>query len=146
MGWLAVAGGAMSIVLVAFIVESVASSPRTEAAPSATRATAPKPTSTPTEVVVTASASVAPPPAQSTTVYMDWSAGTVSSGPRSRASVFAQAEAMSIAGDSAGARALLEPRVFSTARASDEEVNLLRGICKAQHDRNCTAAIAAKYK
>jgi hypothetical protein len=139
-GVLAVAGGAISIVLVAFIVESVAS-PRAETAPSVTRAPTAKPT-VPTEVYMNAPPSASP----STTVYMDWSAAEVTSAStRPRGSVFSQASALATHGDAAGARALLEPRVFGSGRATDDEVNLLRGLCKAQHDKHCVAAIAAKY-
>ena len=60
---------------------------------------------------------------------------------------FSQAQALTLANppDNAGARALLEPRVFGAGKASTEEVNLLKGICRSQHDRNCVAAIAQKY-
>ncbi len=62
--------------------------------------------------------------------------------------VFAQAQALTLSNppDNAGARALLEPRVFGAGKASQEEVNLLKGICRSQHDRNCVAAIAQKYQ
>jgi hypothetical protein len=60
-------------------------------------------------------------------------------------SVFNQASALATSGDTAGARALLEPRVFGSGHATPDEVNLLKGICKAQHDKSCTAAIGAKY-
>ncbi len=65
--------------------------------------------------------------------------------PTGGGSVLAQASALSLAGDQSGARALLEPRVFGAGRASPEEVSLLRGICKSQHDRTCISTIAQKY-
>ena len=33
----------------------------------------------------------------------------------------------------------------AAAHATSDEVGLLRGICKSQHDKSCTAAIGAKY-
>jgi len=65
--------------------------------------------------------------------------------PPTGGSVFSQASALATNGDNAGARALLEPRVFGSGKATPDEVNLLRGICKSQHDKSCTAAIGAKY-
>jgi hypothetical protein len=59
-------------------------------------------------------------------------------------SVFAQASVLATNNDLAGARALLEPRVFA-GRAGPDEVGLLKGICKTQHDKMCTSAIASKY-
>jgi hypothetical protein len=59
-------------------------------------------------------------------------------------SVFAQAQTLSLNGDQAGARQLLEPRVFG-GHANGDEVKLLHGICKAQHDKACIAALDAKY-
>jgi pSer/pThr/pTyr-binding forkhead associated (FHA) protein len=58
--------------------------------------------------------------------------------------VLQQASALSLAGDNAGARALLEKDVFG-GRGSPEEVRLLKGICKAQHDKECIGAIDKKY-
>ena len=58
--------------------------------------------------------------------------------------VFATASTLATNGDLAGARALLEPRVFG-GRANGDEVKLLQGICKTQHDKMCTTAIASKY-
>jgi len=65
--------------------------------------------------------------------------------PTGGGSVFSQASALATNGDTAGARALLEPRVFGSGKATPEEINLLKGICKSQHDKSCTAAIATKY-
>ncbi len=64
--------------------------------------------------------------------------------PPTGGSVFSQASALAASGDNAGARALLEPRVFGAGKATPDEINLLKGICKTQRDRNCMAAIAAK--
>jgi len=58
--------------------------------------------------------------------------------------VLQQASALSLAGDNAGARALLEPRVFG-GHAGPQEVRMLKGICKAQHDKECIGAIEKKY-
>ncbi len=55
-----------------------------------------------------------------------------------------QASALLLAGDTAGARALLEPRVFG-GHASADEVRALEGACKAQHDAECLAALAKRY-
>jgi pSer/pThr/pTyr-binding forkhead associated (FHA) protein len=60
-------------------------------------------------------------------------------------SAFSQASALVTSGDNAGARALLEPRVFGAGKASSDEVSLLKGICRQQRDKNCVTAIAQKY-
>ncbi len=60
-------------------------------------------------------------------------------------SVFSTASSLVTSGDNAGARALLEPRVFGAGRATPDEVNLLKGICKAQHDKTCLSTITTKY-
>ena len=60
-------------------------------------------------------------------------------------SVYARASALTTRGNTAGARALLEPRVFAGAGTTDE-ADLLRGICKAQHDKACVARIPAGKK
>jgi hypothetical protein len=57
-----------------------------------------------------------------------------------------QATALSTSGDQAGARAILEPRVFGTGKGASDEVILLKNICKAQHDKTCLKAIAQKYR
>ncbi len=64
--------------------------------------------------------------------------------PHGGSNVLQQASALSLAGDNAGARALLEPHVFG-GHGSAEEVRMLKGICKAQHDKECVAAIEKKY-
>lgn len=64
--------------------------------------------------------------------------------PPAGGSVFSQASAMALNGDQAGARALLEPRVMG-GKASPDEVGLLKGICKAQGDKVCTAGIKKLY-
>lgn len=66
----------------------------------------------------------------------------VSHPPRSNA--LAQARALSLAGDNAGARTLLEPHVFG-GHGSPDEVRMLKGICKAQHDKGCIAEIDKNY-
>jgi hypothetical protein len=60
---------------------------------------------------------------------------------------YVQALNLSMSGDNAGARALLEPRVFGAGRdkGAPDEVALLRGICKTQKDKNCQTAITQKY-
>lgn len=62
-----------------------------------------------------------------------------------KGSVFAEATNLAINGDAAGARALLEPRVFGGGTPTRDEVMMLRGICKSQHDATCVAAISARY-
>ncbi|HEY1958022.1 MAG TPA: FHA domain-containing protein [Polyangiaceae bacterium] len=64
--------------------------------------------------------------------------------PHNGSNVLQQASALSLAGDNAGARALLEPHVFG-GHGAPEEVRMLKGICKAQHDKECVAAIEKKY-
>lgn len=59
-------------------------------------------------------------------------------------SVFSRASAMALNGDQAGARRLLEPRVMD-GKGSADEVGLLKGICKTQHDDACVAAIDKLY-
>lgn len=66
------------------------------------------------------------------------------SAPAHDGNLLEQASALSLAGDNAGARALLEPHVFG-GRGTSDEVRALRGICKAQHDTECVAAIAKRY-
>jgi serine/threonine-protein kinase len=159
---LAIIAGALAIVLVAVLVESAVS---THAEPPAVQAPAPKPTVT-TEVVyvnapqptttatataTTASATAAASPRGATTVYVERPTpltdpvATHVARSSGGGSVFSQAQSLSMSGDKSGARALLEPRVFGSGHASTDEVNLLRTICKAQHDRSCTASIGARY-
>jgi len=58
---------------------------------------------------------------------------------------YVQAQALNANGDAAGARAILEPRVFGTGKGANDEVTLLKTICKAQRDRPCLGTIAKKY-
>ena len=103
----------------------------TASAPSArTTATVPTgtttvtaPTGTGTGTVPTATASVKKPP--------------------TGGSVADQARAMLLT-DKAGARALLEPRVFGR-KATDEEAAMLYGICKEQRDTTCKTTIKEHY-
>ena len=98
----------------------------TQAAPSATSpqsTPAPRPTTVATAATAATVATVKSPPARS---------------PLDRAA------ALALNGDSAGARAILEPRVMS-GKGSTDEVNLLKGICKSQGDKVCTAAIKKLY-
>jgi len=105
--------------------------PTASTAPTATHtATAPPPTVTNTGTAT----STATAPTTTTTHR-----------PTGGANVFNQASQLSMSGDNAGARALLEPRVFGSGKATPEEVRLLKGICRAQHDKNCTTAIEQKY-
>jgi len=60
--------------------------------------------------------------------------------PSGGGSVFDKARTLSLAGDQQGARALLEPRVFG-GRGTSDEIELLKGICKAQHDKVCLSSI-----
>ena len=60
------------------------------------------------------------------------------------ASVFERASALVVNGDPSGARALLEPRVWS-GHAPNYEVMLLLGTCEAQHDQGCQTAIRQNY-
>ena len=55
-----------------------------------------------------------------------------------------QARAKITAGDNQGARTLLEPRVFS-GKASAEERDLLKAVCRTQGDKACVDMIATKY-
>jgi hypothetical protein len=59
---------------------------------------------------------------------------------------FIQATALATSGDAAGARAILEPRVFGSGKAASDEVGLLKSICKAQKDKSCLKVIASKYR
>jgi hypothetical protein len=63
----------------------------------------------------------------------------------SKESVAARAHGLMTRGNNVGARALLEPRVFG-GNATAEEISMLRGICKAQHDNPCIARIPAAKK
>jgi hypothetical protein len=66
--------------------------------------------------------------------------------PRPDGSMFATASTLVTNGDLGGARAVLEPRVFGPGdKATPPEVNLLRGICKTQHDAMCITAISQHY-
>ena len=105
--------------------------------PSATT-TAPAPTHTPIEPVHTTEPTHTGAPTATT-------APVATHRPSGGGSVFNQASQLSMGGDNAGARALLEPRVFGSGKATSDEVRLLKGICRAQHDKNCTAAIEQKY-
>jgi pSer/pThr/pTyr-binding forkhead associated (FHA) protein len=112
----------------------------------ATSATTPIPTTTNTmpsathtQVVPTATTTT------TTTAPTATATATHTARPTGGGSVFSQASALVTSGDNTGARALLEPRVFGAGHATADEVGLLRGICKAQHDKSCTAAISAKY-
>jgi hypothetical protein len=60
-------------------------------------------------------------------------------------SVYARAHALAARGNTVGARALLEPRVYGGDATSDE-ITMLRGICKAQHDKACITRIDQKKK
>jgi hypothetical protein len=103
-------------------------------------ATNPIPTATHTQAVPTNTATVTATATQPTATATATHTARPSGG-----NVFPQASALVTSGDPAGARALLEPRVFGSGHATTEEVNLLRGICKSQHDKSCTAAIGSKY-
>jgi hypothetical protein len=60
----------------------------------------------------------------------------------SKESVAARAHNLMTRGNTVGARALLEPRVYGGA-ATPEEISMLRGICKSQKDKPCLARIPA---
>lgn len=63
----------------------------------------------------------------------------------SKESVAARAHNLMARGNTVGARALLEPRVFG-GDATAEEISMLRGICKSQKDKPCIARIPAAKK
>jgi serine/threonine protein kinase len=63
--------------------------------------------------------------------------------PVAGASVAARARALATT-DPAAARALLEPRVFGR-KATDEEAQMLYGLCKAQRDATCKSTIKDHY-
>jgi hypothetical protein len=58
---------------------------------------------------------------------------------------FGKAQKLALAGKPAEARAILEPKVLD-GRASNEEVRLLREVCKTQGDRMCVALCNSKIK
>ncbi len=119
-----------------------------DAATSATgtsTAIVPLPTTTHSATVGTSTATTTSTTTSTTTATTPTTTATSHPHPPSGGSVFGQASALATSGDNAGARALLEPRVFGSGKATPDEVNLLRGICKSQHDKSCTAAISAKY-
>jgi pSer/pThr/pTyr-binding forkhead associated (FHA) protein len=111
----------------------------------ATSATTPIPTNTNPTPSATHTATAATNTATTTaTATQPTATATHTARPTGGGSQFAQASALVTSGDSQGARTLLEPRVFG-GHANADEVSLLRGICKSQHDKVCTAAISAKY-
>lgn len=87
-----------------------------------THTTATAPTTTSTATAPTATASIKKPPG---------------------GSVADQARALLLT-DKAGARLLLEPRVFGR-KATDEEAQMLYGICKEQRDTTCKSTIKSNY-
>jgi len=101
---------------------SVPSARTTATAPTGTTTTT-APTSTGTTTAPTATTSVRKPP--------------------TGGSVADQARALLLT-DKAGARALLEPRVFGR-KATDEEAQMLYGICKEQRDTGCKTTIKSNY-
>jgi len=103
--------------------------------------TGPIPTATHTQAVPTNTSTTTATATQPTATATH----TATARPPSGGSVFSQASALVTSGDNAGARALLEPRVFGSGHATGDEVKLLKGICKSQHDKSCTAAISSKY-
>ena len=56
-------------------------------------------------------------------------------------SIVLQAQALLESGDPAGARALLDPVVFGRNKPPKDAVKLMAGVCKAQKDRKCLAAV-----
>jgi hypothetical protein len=98
---------------------------------------APPPTTAPTH------SATAPGPTATVVVPVPTHTATAPH-PHNGSNVLQQASALSLAGDNAGARALLEPHVFG-GHGAPEEVRMLKGICKAQHDKECVAAIEKKY-
>jgi hypothetical protein len=63
--------------------------------------------------------------------------------PRRTGSVYARASELLERGDTAGARLLLQGRVFGRG-GTPAEARLLRGICKKQHDDACLDRIPAR--
>jgi hypothetical protein len=132
-----IAVGAVVSVLSAIAIWSVVAPPKLEAAPAAT--SAPAPTATMTSAPAVTASAIAP--AESTTVYMN----PTERKPDPRGSVFVRASALAKSGDLAAARLVLEPRVFGTSHATDDEVHLLRAICNSLHDTKCLAGITWRY-
>jgi hypothetical protein len=115
------------------------------------RATAPFTTSStaaddtpPPRSTTTTMASAAPPPHELTSAGPPLHEKPFRNHPFA-GTVFGQAAALAANGDNSGARALLDPIVLGEGRAEPEEVRLLQGICTAQHDKSCSAAISRKY-
>jgi pSer/pThr/pTyr-binding forkhead associated (FHA) protein len=99
--------------------------------------------------IVTTATTAPPPPVPTHTAPVHTAVSTATAVPTHTAhphssNVLQQASALSLAGDNAGARALLEPRVFR-GHGSPDEVRMLKGVCKAQHDKECIAAIEKLY-
>jgi hypothetical protein len=146
----------VGVVVAAFVVGASAMAIEWAVAPAATPPTmaappppppAPTPTVTP-EVIVHEHAPPAEPSTTSapdTTVYMERTTPPIPTTSASHGSVTKQAMRLLLTGDSAGARHLLEQRVFGPDLATPEEVKLLRGACKSEHDDNCLAAIERRY-
>ena len=117
--------------------------------PSATTSVAPPVSARPTNtgvIPVNTSTSVPTNTATATTSTATSTApsATTTHRPPTGGSVFAQASQMALNGDTSGARTLLEPRVMG-GKATPDEVNLLKGICKGQGDKVCTGAIKKLY-
>ena len=127
---------------------------RTAATPLPTYTPAPKPTpTTSTEEIAQAdtrpatTTATTTTPSASSTVYMEWPAnsGPAYLRPQPDGSMYWRATALRMKGDDAGARALLEPRVFGPGGATVQEVTLLRFLCKQKHDKTCTNKIDSIY-
>ncbi len=58
---------------------------------------------------------------------------------------FVQAQTLYLNGDAAGARAIIEPRVFGATKGAMDEVKLMKTICVAQKDNACLRSLTKKY-
>jgi hypothetical protein len=139
-----VAGGVAIVIEVA--MTSASAVPQVSETPSTTT----RPTAVATLIAPSAPSDTAPDPSAIATtddstplIVVPMSSALAEAPKHVRGSVFRQAGRLAASGDVAGARALLEPRVFGD-RPTNEEVMLLRGICKSQHDKNCLAALAQR--
>lgn len=108
--------------------------------PTVNTATAP----TVTNTAPTSTGTGAPTGTGATTGTATAPSGTGSAKKPPAQSPFDKASDLVLHGDQAGARAILETRVFSL-KAPENEVRLLYGICKGQGDKVCTAKIRQSY-
>lgn len=125
-------------------LDAIPTPTNTVTAPTTSVTPPPPSTTTPTNTAPPTVSTTKPPPVVTTTVKPPPShTGTGTTKPPTQ-SPFDKARALYLAKDVAGARAILEPRVFSH-QASADEAKFLKDICKEQGDRACRDKINQMY-